>query len=138
LTIDGTKPGLLGWWGHRLETRFEMTNRMELAGGVAGYRLSTPSSILMAAMRGFLDTIEQTSMDELRNKSLILTGYLEFLLDTMFRASSQRKGVQWKLITPREPKERGNQLSVKFAGANFDIDRIYGELTRRGIVVSCN
>jgi kynureninase len=38
---------LLGWWGHRLSTRFQMSNRMELAEGAAGFRLSTPSPILM-------------------------------------------------------------------------------------------
>jgi len=46
---------LLGWWGHRLDTRFEMNNKMELSEGVAGYRMSTPSAILMAGVKGFLE-----------------------------------------------------------------------------------
>ncbi|KAF7623375.1 Kynureninase [Meloidogyne graminicola] len=50
-----------------------MDNKMEPEEGVSGYRLSTPSAILMAGVRGFLDIFSKTSMTELRQKSLLLT-----------------------------------------------------------------
>uniref|UniRef100_A0A1I8B6N9 Abnormal fluorescence under UV illumination n=1 Tax=Meloidogyne hapla TaxID=6305 RepID=A0A1I8B6N9_MELHA len=46
---------LLGWWGHRLDTRFKMDNKMDPSEGVSGYRISTPSAILMAGVKGFLE-----------------------------------------------------------------------------------
>lgn len=85
---------LLGWWGHRLPTRFQMSNRMELADGVAGFRLSTPPALLMACVRASLHVLRKTTMVELRRKSLLLTGYLEFLLDTKFELSELREKQQ--------------------------------------------
>lgn len=60
-------------------------------------------------------------MEQLRNKSLKLTGYLEFLVDHYFNDQSSSR-VKVDLITPRNPDQRGCQLSLKF---NCDIALIY-------------
>lgn len=60
-------------------------------------------------------------MKELREKSIKLTGYLEFLVDHYFSDQSSNK-VKVDLITPRNPEQRGCQLSLKF---NCDIALIY-------------
>ncbi|KAI6243620.1 Kynureninase [Aphelenchoides fujianensis] len=100
---------MLGWWSHKLESRFQMTNQMELA-----------------------EAIESTNMQELREKSVLLTGYLEFLIDHFFSAATPGHKVKVSLITPREPARRGCQLSLKF---NCDIALIYEQLVKRGCAV---
>ncbi len=47
--------------------------------------------------------------ERLREKSVELTGYFEFLLD--------RLGAAVQLITPRDPNARGCQLSFRITGA---------------------
>ena len=42
---------------------------------------------------------------------------------------------QVKIMTPADPEERGAQLSIKFS---VPIDRVFTELTKRGVVVSSN
>lgn len=69
----------------------------------------------------YFKAIETTNMEELREKSEKLTGYLEFLIDHYFSDQSNNK-VKVDLITPRNPKQRGCQLSLKF---NCDIALIY-------------
>lgn len=71
-------------------------------------------------------------MDELRQKSLILTGYLEFLLDYYFSQTKFQK-IKAKIITPRDPNQRGCQLSVKFD--EKVIDELHRGLLKRGVAV---
>lgn len=71
-------------------------------------------------------------MTELRQKSILLTGYLEFLIEHLFNASKTNNGVSLKIITPRDPAQRGCQLSLRF---NSDVQTIFDELIKRGIAV---
>lgn len=64
-------------------------------------------------------------MPALRKKSLLLTGYLEYLLK-----SEVSEYVQ--IFTPENPEERGCQLSLAFPRG--DIDQIFNQLKDRGVV----
>ncbi|KAI0224660.1 Kynureninase (L-kynurenine hydrolase), partial [Massospora cicadina] len=55
---------LTGWWAHRLETRFDMTNRMELSPGAKGFQHSNPSVINCAALLGSLEIYHEVGMVE--------------------------------------------------------------------------
>lgn len=79
--------------------------------GAAGYQLSNPSALDITAVIASLQVFNETSMTALREKSLRLTGYLEKLLDAM----ASRKPNQYTIVTPRNPEERGAQLSVRLA-----------------------
>lgn len=74
-------------------------------------------------------------MEELRKKSLLLTGYLEYLLDYyLSKNSPHRKTDNFvEIVTPRDPNQRGCQLSLKFS---LSIQRVFVELEKRGVVVS--
>lgn len=67
-------------------------------------------------------------MVNLRAKSILLTGYLEYLLDR------QLNGLGFKIITPRNPHQRGCQLSLKFLEKKIR-DKVSKELMSYGIVI---
>lgn len=78
-------PRLSGWWGHVQPTRFAMSNNFTPTPGAAGWQLSNPSGLDMAAVMASLAVFGMTSMEKLRAKSLRLTGYLERLLGDLSR-----------------------------------------------------
>ena len=61
----------------------------------------------------------------LREKSLKLTGYLEFLL-------KKEIGEHVTIFTPSNPEERGAQLSVVFKTKDFD--EVFAKLQAAGVV----
>ena len=74
-------------------------------------------------------------MGELREKSVLLTGYMEYLLDTFFGEHSPERTTDayMRILTPRNAEQRGCQLSLKFS---TDIAKVYQELLKRGVAVS--
>ena len=121
---DKTLPRFTGWWGHNKTTRFNMRHDFDPIPGAEGWQLSNPPILSMAAIRASLDLFHQASMTRLRAKSIILTGYLEYLIDDL---SSDKI----RVITPRNPLERGCQLSLQIKDSN---KFLHDALTERGVV----
>ncbi len=97
-------PRFAGWWGHNKKTRFEMPSKFDPLAGAEGWQLSNPPILQLAALRASMEIFDQATMPALRKKGDLLTGYLEYLLTEMSGIS---------IITPGDPKARGNQLSLK-------------------------
>ncbi|KNG86873.1 putative kynureninase [Aspergillus nomiae NRRL 13137] len=76
--------------------------------GAGGWQLSNPSAIDLASLCASLSVFDETSMAELRKKSVMLTAYLEHLLlkDTTDETRP------FRIITPLDPEARGAQLSL--------------------------
>lgn len=122
-------PVLTGWWGHLQSTRFQMTNRMEVEVGANAYRRSCPSSLLNAALTSSLEVIGSAGgVEAIREKSIKLTGFLEDLLTSGSYALPP--GVL-EIITPREARYRGAQLSLRIS---VDVDELYRRLLERGVI----
>jgi kynureninase len=99
-------PRLAGWWGHDEATRFEMGPDFRPMEGAEGWQLSNPPILALAALRASLEIFCEVGLERLRTKSLLLTGYMQFLLD-------QHDASKCSLITPREENRRGAQLSIR-------------------------
>lgn len=113
-----------GWWGHNKKTRFNMRKDFDALPGAEGWQLSNPPILSMAAIRASLDTFAEAGFENLRKKSEKLTGYLEFLLDEM-------KNDAINVITPRNPEERGCQLSIQVKNADKNL---HTKLTEAGVI----
>ncbi|KAJ3170521.1 hypothetical protein HK101_011329 [Irineochytrium annulatum] len=122
-----SRPRFAGWWGTDPTTKFAMDNVFRPIPGAKGYRVSNPSVIDTVSLLGSLETFGKTSMDALREKSMILTAYLEHLLDAV---AAEDKRV--KVISPRDPMARGCQLSVFFEGGIMET--VFSGLALRGVI----
>ncbi|KAJ1877075.1 Kynureninase (L-kynurenine hydrolase) [Coemansia sp. RSA 486] len=119
-------PRLTGWWGHRKDTRFEMTNRWEPSTGAAAFEISNTPVLVSAALLGSLEVFERAGgMQPLRAKSELLTAYLEHLLAT-------RVGKRVRIVTPVDKEQRGAQLSLLFDDDDFA--SVFAKLASNGVV----
>ncbi len=117
---DWERPRFAGWWGHDEETRFRMGPNFQPMPGAEGWQLSNPSIISMAPLRASLDVFAEAGSERLREKSVSLTGYLEFLLH-------QNPSAKFSIITPREPERRGAQLSIRVPGGRAIVEQLSAE-----------
>ena len=102
-------PRLAGWFGNDPDTRFRMHLEPEFipVPSADGWQISNPPILSMAPLRASLAIFEEAGMDALRQKSIKLTNYLQFLLE------DRGAGKRFNIITPREANERGCQLSIQ-------------------------
>lgn len=125
------QPTLMGWWGHNLKTRFLMNNEMELQPGVNGFRLSNQPILLVCPLQASLEIFNRTSMKDLRRKSVLLTGYLEYLIKHYYSKDPSDPNKPWvHIITPSDPEQRGCQLSLCLS---CPIRAVFQELEKRGV-----
>lgn len=96
-----------GWGGSDLRTRFQMPKAFTPEPGADGWNLSVAQGLVMAGLEASLELFEAAGMERLRDKSLQLTGYLEYLL-------KQVPGGAFEILTPGAPDARGAQLSLFF------------------------
>ena len=117
-------PRLSGWWGNEESTRFKMQKGFFPQPGAAGWQMSNAQILSMAAHRASLEIFDAVGIKTLREKSLLLTGYLEYLL-----LNGNRK--DFKIITPSNPEERGCQLSIVMQSEG---KKTFDKLTNNGII----
>jgi kynureninase len=113
-----------GWWGNDKDARFRMEPQFQPIAGAQGWQLSNPSILSLAALRASMDIFDEVGMERLRAKSETLTAYLEFLLE-----QTPQEG--FSIITPRDPAQRGAQLSLQI---RKDGRAVRDRLARQGII----
>lgn len=106
-------PRFGGWWGHDKDTRFQLKSGFKPMAGAEGWQLSNAPVLGMSAMRASLDVFADAGMHALRDKSVKLTGYLEYTID---RLAEEFPDADISVITPRDPEQRGCQISMDVAG----------------------
>ncbi|KAJ5710352.1 Kynureninase 2 [Penicillium malachiteum] len=99
---------LTGWYGGDRSVRFQMDNKFKPIPGANGFVISNPSVIDLTTLCAALSVFDQTSMKDLRQKSVKLTAYLEYLL---LKDTTEETRL-FDIITPSDPNARGAQLSL--------------------------
>jgi kynureninase len=122
-------PRLTGWWGNDLDTRFEMAAEFRPCRGAGGWQVSNHPLLGMVPLQASLAQFAAAGLPALRARSQALTGWLERLLD-------ERLDQRIEILTPRDPKWRGAQLSVRLAGAQSHARAVFDRLLARGL--SCD
>jgi kynureninase len=121
-----TLPRLAGWFGNDPNTRFRLHLEPDFipVPSADGWQISNPPIFSMAPLRAALAVFDEAGgMEPLRAKSIMLTGYLEFLLTEI---GSKKFGV----ITPHDPDARGCQLSIV---AHEHPKELHNELIAAGV-----
>jgi kynureninase len=98
-------PRFEGWWGTDPATRFQMKPESSPPASVEAWQLSNPPIMALAPVKASMEIFDKVGMPALREKSLKLTAYLEQLIDAELKDKID-------IITPRDPAERGAQLSL--------------------------
>ena len=124
-------PRLAGWFGNNPNTRFRMHLEPEFipVRSADAWQISNPPILAMAPLRGSLAIFEEAGgMESLRQKSIKLTGYLQFLLE-----SEPDGGLKegYTVITPRKANERGCQLSILVHEHGKEV---FGKLEAAGVM----
>ena len=121
---DHDLPRFCGWWGVDPAQRFSMPDEFAPQPSAGAWQLSNAPVMLMAPHRVALDQFARASMPALRRKAVAQTTFLLELLDGL-------SGGGPEIITPREPSQRGGQLSLRFGA---EAKAFHEALTEAGVV----
>jgi len=121
---DFNLPRFAGWWGHDKTSRFKMPDTFQPEEGAEGWQLSNPPILAMAALRASLSIFDEVGIKELRKKSVALTSFFESCIQSIPTERIQ-------IITPKEPSDRGCQLSLRVQGGDKSI---FEALSNMGVV----
>lgn len=117
-------PRFAGWWGHNKDTRFNMRHEFDPLPGAEGWQQSNPPILSLAAVKASLEIFDLATMPALREKSVKLTAYLEFILHNI-------EDDRIRIITPTNREERGCQLSIQMRNTD---KRLFEILTEKGVI----
>ena len=142
-----------GWWGHDRTTRFSMPPNFSAIPGAQGYQVSCPSVLATVSLFGSLQVFKEVGMMKpLRERSVLLTGYLESLLvkSAFYVAANsvaekyppkdddtrvQYAQPAFTIITPSEPESRGAQLSLLFLpSGSGGMQEVFDYMLSKGVV----
>ncbi|WP_374348438.1 kynureninase [Thermomonas sp.] len=121
------RPRFAGWWGNDASVRFKMGPQFSPTPGADGWQLSNPPILGLAPLRASLEQFDRATLPALRAKSERLTGYLEALIDADLRDVLQ-------VATPRDPAQRGCQLSLRVTGGRARGRELFEFLAARGVL----
>jgi kynureninase len=106
---DAVRSPLTGWTGHARP--FAMEGSYEPAPGIDRMRNGTPPVISLLALESALAAYDGIDMAQVRAKSLSLTSLFIDVADDVLAP------LGFALATPREPAERGSQVSLRHPDA---------------------
>ncbi|MFN3299855.1 MAG: kynureninase [Sediminibacterium sp.] len=123
--VNPTIPRLAGWWGNDEKERFKMEKGFIPKTNASGWNISTAQVFNMVGLKASLSIIELADIYRIREKSIVLTAYLAFLLNQLDRIS-------FEIITPEDKDQRGAQLSLFFKERAKEIHQ---KLIDNGVIV---
>ncbi|MFT6068929.1 MAG: kynureninase [Bacteriovoracaceae bacterium] len=116
-------PRFEGWWGTNKETRFAMGPDFDPIPTVEAWQLSNPPIFQLAALRSSMELFDEAGLVNLREKSIKITNYMEFLL-------KENVGDFVEIMTPEYVEgvqNRGCMLSLRFKKNPKELNKVLGE-----------
>ena len=104
----GKMPGMAGWFGNARSTMFEMSTEFDPARTTTAWQIGTTTILSTAPIEGSLRMMHEAGIENIREKSLKITGYLMYLVDEMLSKAPYNYGI----ATPRAPERRGGHVGV--------------------------
>nr|XP_026489533.1 uncharacterized protein LOC113395986 [Vanessa tameamea] len=117
-------PGLAGWHGNKADTQFKLLQEFEHRRDATGWQIGTPHLFSMAGLEGSLKLFKEAGLKNIRKKSLHITAYLMFLVDTKL------SGYGFTIGNPRDDEKRGGHVCLE----HDEGYRISLALKARGVV----
>jgi len=120
-------PRFAGWWGHNKERRFLMEPNFDPVHGANGWQVSNLPILSLAPYLASVEMFDEVGMDALIEKRNKITAYLEFVLEEIDKEVDST----FEVITPKNPEERANQLSVFLHGEGKEL---FHYLMKNGVI----
>ena len=121
-------PRFAGWWGHDEERRFLMEKGFVPMKGAQGWQLSNAAVFSMAPCKASMDIFDEVGLPKLIEKSRKLTNFMEFVFNDI---SVRYDNCNFEIITPKEERYRGCQLSVLMHGQGKEM---FDYITKEGVI----
>ncbi|KZM47988.1 kynureninase [Labrenzia sp. OB1] len=102
--LDKVTSPLTGWMGHEAPFAFDLDYRP--VSGIGRMTVGTPAVLSLSGLYAALDVFEDVDMADLRRKSISLS--------ELFIAEVEARCPQLELASPRNPEDRGSQVSFRF------------------------
>ncbi|KAB3531068.1 kynureninase [Alkaliphilus serpentinus] len=99
--------GLKGWFGNKDESQFLMSHDFDQDKDANGWLLGTHNIFSMAPLDGVLNLFNEVGIENVRKKSLHITAYLMFLINTKLSKYGYSIG------NPREDHRRGGHVCLE-------------------------
>lgn len=126
--LNPETPRFAGWWGHKEDQRFLMKRGYIPEPGAAGWQMSNAPVFGMAVHAASLEIFHKAGIENLRQKSIQLTSYLEFVLIYL---QNHNKALSFEIITPKNTEERGAQLSILVKNEG---KALFDHMTAKGVI----
>ena len=117
-----------GWYGQQKDRRFLMEPTFMPNEGALGWQSSCTGVLAMAPYLASVHMFEEVGMEALFTKRDLITSYLEFIIGEV----AKETGSSLEIITPKDPKWRGSQLSVVLHGQGKSL---FHYLMKEGVFV---
>ncbi|WP_299474848.1 kynureninase [uncultured Roseibium sp.] len=102
--LDHVSSPLTGWMGHEAPFAFDLDYRP--VNGIMRMTVGTPAILALSSLHAALDVFEDVDMADLRAKSISLS--------ELFISQVETKCPDLTLASPRDPQQRGSQVSFRF------------------------
>lgn len=102
--LDHVTSPLTGWMGHKAPFAFDLDYRPVT--GIMRMTVGTPAILALSSLHAALDVFDDVDMADLRAKSISLS--------ELFISQVETKCPELTLASPRDPQQRGSQVSFRF------------------------
>jgi kynureninase len=117
---EATTSPIWGWFGQRSPFGFDL--EYEPSRDLKRFLVGTPPILSLLALEPALDVVLEAGVDRIRLKSVALTSYLVYLVETVLAP------LGFSLGSPRDPSRRGSHVTIRHPEAHRISRALVGEM----------